>query len=130
MESAGAGTYSRGLGRLPQGTYRYRAVAEKAGVALGADSGQFAVGELLLEFQDSQADPDLMRGIARRSGGEFVHFAELASLRSEVFENASLETEQIEEESQLALRRFLPILFVIVVLLSAEWIIRKRSGMV
>ena len=130
MESIGAGTYSRGLGRLPKGTYRYRAVAEKDGVTLGADSGQFAVGELLLEFQDSQADPDLMRGIARRSGGAFVHFAELASLRNEGFENASLETEQIEEESQLALRRFLPILFVIVVLLSAEWIIRKRSGMV
>lgn len=130
MEPLGNGRYARALGRLPEGSYRYHAVAEKEGLTLGADSGQFAVGELLLEFQDTQADPALMRQIARRSGGTFTHFGEISTLGDRLADLHSFDKERIAEEKQLALRRFLPILLVIVVLLSAEWIVRKRSGMV
>lgn len=130
METLGSGRYSKLLSRLPEGSYRYRAVAEVSGEPVGADSGHFAVGELSLEFLDTEADVDLMRNIARRSGGAFLHFGELRSLGERLSEAESLAPVVTENEVQLPLRRMVPFLFAIVALLSAEWVIRKRSGMV
>jgi hypothetical protein len=130
MEPLGNGRYSQTVGRLPEGSYRYNARAEARGVSVGADSGQFAVDRLLVEFQDTQADPGLLRNVANRSGGAFAHFGQIDEITDRLSDPEQLEVKPIEIESQMPLRRYLPILFLIVGLLSAEWIIRKRSGMV
>ena len=38
LESLGSGRYTGNVGRLPEGSYRYRAVAERQGVVVGADT--------------------------------------------------------------------------------------------
>ena len=130
MEPAGNGQYTLNIGALPEGTYRYSATAQQNGMVLGSDAGTFAVGSLTLEFKETRADGQLMRQIAQRSGGmtfapdqpEAVaqHLASSGSFVPMIFE------ERVETELWQRYIFFLIILF----LLTVEWLVRKRSGMV
>ncbi len=124
------GHYALKMGSMPEGTYRYRAKAERNGIVLGTDEGSFVVGALGLEYRETQANTVLLRQLAARSGGQFLGndaVKQLPSLlaASEVFRPVSIDT---SEEIQLWHR--IPMLIIILVLLTCEWFLRKRRGMV
>lgn len=130
MDPIGNGRFSKDLGRLAEGTYEYTAVARGQGTSFGADSGYFAVGELTLEFRETRSDAALMRQIARRSGGEFVIAAEIDGFLQSVRSTDYPAPKQIQEIRERPLRHFVPLLIVIIVLFTAEWVLRKRAGLV
>ena len=130
MEPIGNGQYILDIGALPEGTYRYRSTATSNGTLLGEDQGTFAVGSLTVEFNETRADGLLMRTLAQRSGGESFSVENISQIpdyleRSDTFRSVFFE-ERIETE--LWQRYFF--LIVIILLLTAEWFVRKRSGMV
>ncbi len=130
MNPIGNGRYTLAAGTFPEGTYSYEALALRDGDSLGTDRGTFAVGSLTLEYRETNADAALMRQIAQRSGGEVLrgNGTDLAS--SPLFSAANLTSLVVENETNLELRRRHLFLALIVVLLTTEWFIRKRSGMV
>jgi len=130
MDPIGNGRFSKDLGQLGEGTYRYMAFAEGQGAFFGADSGYFAVGDLTLEFRATQSDAGLMREIARRSGGEFVVAGDIEAFVRTIARAGRLQPTVIEEKRDVHLRRLAPFLFVIIGLLATEWVIRKRAGLV
>ena len=129
MESIGNGRYTLNVGTLPEGTYQYAAVAARNEVGLGTDRGAFAVGGLTLEFKETQANAALMRQIAQRSGGAFLPGGSLEPLPERLRASGTFTSLVSEEEHATELRRLYGFLAVVIVLLSAEWFIRKRSGM-
>lgn len=130
MEDVGNGRYQLDAGGLPEGTYSYEVAAKQGDASLGTDSGSFAIGGLTLEHRDTRADPGLMRQIAARSGGVSLHSSEAGSLASQISQTATLEPRAATTVSETNLRREPVFLFLIVLLLTTEWIIRKRSGLV
>ena len=130
MRPRGAGRYVLDAGSLPPGAYEFAARAVREGEALGDDAGAFAVGALALEFREPGADPALMRALARRSGGETVALADLAGLPERLATEGRLTSLQIETERQTPLGHVGWLLAVVVGLLAAEWVLRKRAGMV
>jgi hypothetical protein len=130
MRAEGRGRYRLDAGSLPEGTYQYTATARRAGEALGSDSGVFSVGALELEYLHTRADVATMHQIAARSGGRAVTLAELPSLVDELLRSPSFTPEREHIVRESSLRHVLIVLIVIVLLLAAEWVLRRRSGMV
>jgi hypothetical protein len=130
LEPLGSGRYAKQLGQLEPGEYSYRAVAELEGVAIGADSGFFAVGELTLEFRDTQADAELMRQIAYRSGGHTAFGSEIDAFVDTIVKGGPPEATVEESVRDLPLRHVLPLMFIVIGLLVVEWVLRKRSGLI
>ena len=130
MRGIGNGRYALDAGSLPEGTYSWTATASRGDEVLGSDRGTFAVGSLTLEYREPGADAVLMRQIAQRSGG-----VALDPNRPEAFTaalSASLEgaVHTISRTTEEEVRTHFAFLLLVVALLSAEWFLRKRSGMV
>ena len=130
MDAIGSGRYTLDAGSFPEGTYRYQAVATHEGKELGTDEGSFAVGSLTLEFKETRANAALMRQIAHRSGGELLEDGGMDVFTSRLSSSGALSSVVVESASETELRRMYVFLAIIVVLLTTEWFIRKRSGMV
>ncbi|HLT46131.1 MAG TPA: hypothetical protein VK002_02785 [Rubricoccaceae bacterium] len=130
MRPLGNGRYALDAGVLPAGSYTYAAVAERAGQPLGDDRGAFAVGALALEFREPGADAALMRQLARRSGGRVVPVAEVPALPAQLAAEGRLAARSVEEERETPLLHLPLLLGLVVACLTAEWFVRKRSGMV
>ena len=130
MEPVGNGRYMLDIGVLPEGNYQYTARAGKNDVTLGNDQGSFAVGSLTIEFQETRADGALMRALSQRSGGTSFATSDVAEIPAYLRSTESFRSIFFEEriETELWQRHFF--LILIIVLLTTEWFVRKRSGMV
>ncbi|MEL6772144.1 MAG: vWA domain-containing protein [Bacteroidota bacterium] len=132
MRAVGTGRYALDLGPRPSGTYRFTADATQAGngTQLGDDAGSFAVGALALEFQNPTADASLMRQLAQRSGGAVIPSEDIDSLEELLAQPGRFMPIAIESEQETPLWHVPWWLGLVVVLLAAEWVLRKRAGMV
>lgn len=130
MEPAGNGQYTLNIGALPEGTYRYRASAQQNGVVLGTDAGTFAVGSLTLEFKETRADGQLMRQIAQRSGGQTFAPGQSGEVTQHLQSSERFVPVVFEERVETELWQRYIFFLVILLLLTIEWLVRKRSGMV
>ncbi|HMB91492.1 MAG TPA: hypothetical protein VKP65_11635, partial [Rhodothermales bacterium] len=126
----GNGRYVLDVGTLPEGTYTYEATGERNGVTLGNDSGTFAVGSLTLEFKETRANAALLRQIAQRSGGLFFTADQLASLPSALQDGGSFSPVVFEATRETELWHLPVFIAIVILLLTTEWVLRKRSGMV
>jgi hypothetical protein len=128
MGPLGNGRFALEAGPLPEGEYTFTASATRGGTTLGSDRGGFAVGALALELRDLYADVPLMRELARRSGGEALLPGDLPALGARLADG--LAPRRVETRRDTELWRLAPLLALLFLLLTAEWVLRKRSGMV
>jgi hypothetical protein len=129
MTPLGNGRYDLRIGALPEGTYRYEAVARQSDRTLGRDQGQFSVGALRLEYQQTRANPVLMRQVAARSGGRAYGADDAASLPADLAASGSFAATSVTRTTEAELWRTSVFLAVILGLLAAEWTLRKRFGL-
>ena len=129
MEPVGNGQYELDVGVLPKGTYAYTATGSRQGASLGQDQGQFSVGELTMEYRETTADRALMEQIAQRSGGTAHTPSTLDVLLQSARQAASFQPQVVEESTETELWRTWLFLAAILLLLAAEWTLRKRYGL-
>lgn len=127
------GAYSLELTNLEPGAYRYKAegtrtVAGRTEV-VGQDQGRFWVGASSLEYTRLQADAPLLRQMALATGGRFFTMATLPQLAVALRQNPLLKPLVSYRESSLALNKLWWPLALLLVLLGAEWVLRKRNGL-
>ena len=128
MQSLGEGRYALDAPALPPGRYEYEATAQKDGQTLGTDQGAFAVGRSRREFRRPRANAALMRQIAGRSGGSFHPAVEAGALPGRVAAaGLAPRVERTPQETPLWERY--GSLVAALLLLGAEWVLRRRSGM-
>src|SRR5262249_23432204 len=120
-----AGRFAGAL-TLPQaGLYHLHAEAKRGGTALGAADKWMYVGGADREFADPRLNEGFLRRVARTSGGRYVRAADASKipgwLRAAVPQNAAPERRDLWHE---------PWAFALIIgLLSAEWILRRRWGL-
>lgn len=116
--------YNLALGRLPEGLYRYTAKTQYNGETLTTE-GSFAVEALHLEQANLTADHALLRSISAITGGKMYYPDQLDELRDEL---TSLKP-VIYTHTRFSELLNLPwVLILIVLLLGAEWVLRKYHG--
>jgi uncharacterized membrane protein len=122
---AGSGRYTAALSPERPGLYRIRADARRGTTTLGTADRWMYVGGADREFADPRLNEGFLRRVARNSGGRYVRAAEAsrvpAWLQSTVPQNAAPERRDLWHE---------PWAFALVIaLLSAEWMLRRRWGL-
>jgi hypothetical protein len=126
---AGNGRYTGTLEGLPAGDYRFEALASADSAALGQDDGGFTVGAWTQEMIDTRMNAPLLRQIAARSGGFFAVPGTLGSLTRVLHASAIATPDEMVEHRAVELSRSEVLLALLVILLGAEWFLRKRNGM-
>ena len=129
MTNLGSGRFSLRIDALPEGAYSYTAQATRMNASMGTDSGVFTVGSMNLEYRSTRSNESLLRQIAYRSGGEFFTNASLSTLPDRLASDSSFTAITRTQELEFDLRRIPWILGLVIFLLGAEWILRKRSGL-
>ena len=110
---------------LEVGTHTVTVEARWNGATVGRDSVEFVVDAYSLESSDVRPDHRLLRRVAAASGGEFL-----------AVEDWSAAVDRLETPPRLISEttRFEPwgrpwVLALLVAALAAEWVLRKRGGM-
>jgi hypothetical protein len=111
---------------LGDGVYRYSAST----VLKGKDeriSGQFVIRNADLELSNTTADFGMLRDLARRSGGAFVTPASLQQFIQKLKNDRPADRlDSTEDMVELIYMKWL--FFLLIVLLGAEWGLRKYHG--
>jgi hypothetical protein len=130
LEPLSNGRYSA---RLPQGLaagdYQYNGSASLANTQIGIDGGRFNVGEYSVEFAEPRMRSELLREIAERTGGKFFTPKTDADLFAQIQTLPGFRAKKIQSTTEYEARTVWYLLALAIGLLSTEWFIRKRSGM-
>ncbi|MCL4195119.1 MAG: hypothetical protein KJZ87_25500, partial [Thermoguttaceae bacterium] len=120
-----AGSY---LETLAPGDYTVRVTATRGQTALGTAKTRFLVSDQDLELDNATADATVLDNLAETTGGKSMAPEELPGL----IERLSQQTEmlEIQTETKKTLWDTWPFFFTFVALLSVEWFLRKRWGLV
>jgi hypothetical protein len=125
LKGIGGGRYEGSLEVLQGGDYEFTGAAHLQGRVLGRDEGKFSVEEFNLEFQDTRMNEELLRRIAEESGGAYFTPNDFSGLT----ERLKFTEKYVVIKNEWEIWNKTPLLIACVVLLSAEWWIRKRKGM-
>ncbi|MCC6815429.1 MAG: hypothetical protein IT267_03335 [Saprospiraceae bacterium] len=119
--------YELNIGTLSPGEYSYSAKTTWNNKTLNSD-GRFTVQEEDIELNNLVARPDLLRGIAEKSGGKSFDKSEINSLteillsedKNKPIHFQNLDIRQIIDHKWL--------LIILIILLSTEWFLRRYWG--
>jgi hypothetical protein len=119
--------YRLDAGNFPPGRYRFKAQA-KAGTSEYAETGEFAVIPVNLEQIDMMANHRLLFQLAAETGGKYYHLDEVGDLPRNLLESRDIKTVNYFQTSldEWINRKWMFLL--ILLLLSAEWFLRKFWG--
>jgi hypothetical protein len=117
------GNYRGELPALAPGEYRYRAEVSLGGQPIGEDEGRFMVEEYTLEFERIELDEPLLQEIARLSGGRYFPLAEAGGLP----EALPMVSREVSGRREVELWNHPAVLAALIVLLAAEWTLRKKN---
>lgn len=120
-------SYQLDAGTLPIGEYVYIATT-KLGNQPFIAKGQLTIKPLNLENRQSAADYQLLRELAKQSGGKMLMPSQINQLADLIRKNDNIKTVVYEDKHYSDLVDVKWVFMLILVLLSAEWFIRKRGG--
>ena len=111
---------------MKEGIYTFEA-STQVGEKTFRDSGRFVVEEINKEYLNLTADHDLLKTVAAKTGGEYLHYNQLGllgdQLKSRGFRPLIRSTENFTPLIQNPL-----MLLIILLLFSTEWVLRKYWG--
>ncbi|GAA4903944.1 hypothetical protein GCM10023313_03130 [Mucilaginibacter defluvii] len=120
-------SYSLNAGALPPAEYSYTATVKLGNRAFTA-SGKFTVKQIDAEARQSVANHQLLHDIAQESGGVMLMPSDLGKLSDLIKKNESVKTVVYEDKHYNELVDLKWVFGAILLVISAEWFIRKREG--
>ena len=130
LNSLGNGRYQGFLDGIPNGDYSFFAAGNKDNIKLGTDNGRFSVGDIPLEYQNLAMKIDLLRTISQRTGGKFYLPENSASFLNDLKNTKFFKDKSLTIREEIPLWSFFWLLIFALLCFSAEWILRKRFGMI
>lgn len=119
------GRYQGDLRYLPVGEYTTQISATLNGVSLGTDTGGFTVGEASIEFDRTRMNQTMLTRLSAMTGGRFYRVEEADQLLDDLsFPDITI---QVTQDIQIWNHPLVLILFIL--LLTAEWLLRRRYGL-
>ncbi len=123
-----AQAYSLNAGTLPPGDYFFEASTFSGGEE-HTSGGRFAIVPLNLESLESRADHRLLLQLAEVSGGELFYHDQWGLLLDALSNRPDVSPVLVVYRKYVEIIDFRLLFFLVLLLLSVEWFIRKRSGL-
>lgn len=125
MQPLGNGRYELTLEGLTPGDYQIVSSAERFGALIGTDKASVTVEAFSLEMSSTAMNERTLRAMASASGGRFFVSSDMDSLAGMMDFKPLI----FDREKDIPVWNATALLILLIVLLSAEWWIRKRSDM-
>jgi hypothetical protein len=125
MENKGEGSYQLELPRLSEGLYTFTATARKSGRLIENQEGEFLVSNTSSEFSDTNRNEALLKSIANNSGGSYYVYDELNGFWDELSQAGILSKDSKTIENYIFPVRTIYWFLLLILILGAEWFLRK-----
>ncbi|MCD4745680.1 MAG: hypothetical protein K8R58_05225 [Bacteroidales bacterium] len=122
-----ASAYYLNAGSFPVDNYKYIARV-KTGDKILQDKGEFTVSALNIETINTIADHNLLYKLAEKHNGKMIYPQHLDKLFNMIKEREDIKTVSYSQKRYNELINIYWVFFAIIVLLTAEWFMRKRGG--
>jgi hypothetical protein len=119
--------YRLNAGMFPPGEYRYKAHT-KSGDKEMSQNGEFSISPLLLEAVNTTADHQLLYKLASKHNGEMIYPAQMDQLAAKILQREDIKPVIYSPKKLVDLVELRWIFFILLLLLTAEWFLRKRNG--
>lgn len=119
--------YSLNAGQFTPGTYTYQASVQFGEKAYQA-KGQFMVQPARIEFLETTANHQLLFELANATGGKMVYPAQLNQLADLINQNDKIVPLSYQQEDLINLMHLKFIFWIVLGILTLEWMIRKWNG--
>jgi hypothetical protein len=129
LKSIGEGRYEGAVNGIPEGDYNYTAKAVADGRFLGEDKGKFSVGKMNIEYRDTKMNKQILEQIAARTGGMYADIGNASNIINGL-SHRKFTVQEATKVKEIEVWNWEYVAAVLILLLSVEWFIRKRSGMV
>jgi len=120
-------SYYLNAGSLPVDNYTFFARVQ-VGDQILTDAGEFTVSALNIEKINTIADHNLLYNLAERRGGEMIFPDQFNELAEKIKSREDIKTISYNQKRYSEILNFPLLLVLIILLLSAEWFMRKRAG--
>jgi hypothetical protein len=122
-------TYSGKVKLQYPGEYTYSAELVSDGNAVEKLTNKFVIGESRKEYKETRSDPEILNQIAALSGGK-----RLNGLKgTEILDFIENNSRNLSDKTEFSLKEYFNTnvyyLFLIIFLLSLEWLLRKRNNL-
>ncbi|GAA5222269.1 hypothetical protein GCM10025777_29000 [Membranihabitans marinus] len=117
--------YQLSLGQLNPGTYQYSAHTQSAGKEY-RENGQFTVADIEYEYYQLEANHNLLAQLAQNNKGKL--FYDFDSIKTSIEELNTMQSYLVESNIKNPLIDWKWLAFIVLLLISAEWIIRRYFG--
>ncbi len=118
--------YELDAGVFPPGQYRFEATVDD-GYKKHVKNGVFIVKPIIVEWVTNRADFGLLQQLAARTGGEFFTATEMANIPAYLSER-DIPSVSYTREKLFDLINLKWIIAVLLLLVTTEWVLRKRYG--
>ncbi|MEM1327874.1 MAG: hypothetical protein AAGI23_18085 [Bacteroidota bacterium] len=119
--------YRLNAGVLPVGNYTFRANTISNGQQLSYE-GRFSVQPIQLELYATTADHNLLRLLSEEYGGELIYPDQLSELASRIEAKGNVKPVIYQNAETKPIINLKWLFFVLLVLLSLEWFLRRYFG--
>jgi hypothetical protein len=120
-------SYELDAGELPAGEYSYKSLTSLGKLKYQAE-GQFIISSQEVEYKQIIADHQLLYAISMQNGGKMLFQNQLDELPELIRKNEKVKSISYENPNYSELIELELLFFLILVLLSTEWLSRKRNG--
>lgn len=117
--------YEADISTVPSGAYDFKVTVAGENIS---KSGQFRILDFDIEKQFLKADLERMQRLASSTSGKLFYAEEFEKLEEQLLQDADYKPVRQSKAEVVSLIDFRMLLFIIIVLLSAEWFLRKYKG--
>lgn len=118
-------SYQLDIGAMPAGIYQYKASADGLPDKV---NGQILITPLQTELLNTTADFGALRQMANKNNGVFYKATELENALQNIKKNTGITSVSYTEKKTDELINLKWVFFLLLLLLTAEWFIRKYEG--
>ncbi|MFU8843897.1 MAG: hypothetical protein ACNA7V_08845 [Bacteroidales bacterium] len=122
-----ANAYLLNAGKMEPGVYGYEATS-RLGDKFFSERGEFTVTRLNIELMNTVADHNLLFNLAASRGGEMIYPQQLTDLGEIIRSRDDVRSITYFQKTFSEVLNNVWLLMALLVIMSAEWFIRKRAG--
>ncbi len=119
--------YKINIGKLAADDYKWKATTHIDGKT-ASKSGEFSISEINSEAQNTQANHQVLLNMSEQTGGKMLLFKDKDKLTELLLQNKGIKPVAHTEKKSYNIIHNKLLFFLILLLLTAEWFMRKYTG--